>query len=422
MFKLRTTIIKDFRLLLYDKVGLIFMFALPILLVIIITSLQNSTFNLVNEKKISLLICNQDTGFSSKQVIEALEKIGMFDLKKIPDSTTYLQMANQMIVNDALIALTITPGFSSSMEAKTNMITTEALAVFGISDISFGKTIDSTELTLYFHPVLNESYRSSIKAAVFSAVHIVENKKVIRQLYFSINNEDLPSSLENKMVGSNLKFHEIAVSRNGKNYIPNATQHNIPAWTIFAMFFIVTSLGSNIVKEKRSGSALRLRTLPTHYYLSLISKQITYLIVTLIQVLVIFSIGVLLFPLLDLPQLNLPDSILSLVVVSILCGWCAVSYAIFIGTIAKTEEQANGLGAVSIIILAALGGILVPSFAMPDSFQFFLKFSPLYWCLDSYYTLFLENGNLYDIWFNLLHLFGLIALLQLLSIFLSNRN
>ena len=64
-----------------------------------------------------------------------------------------------------------------------------------------------------------------------------------------------------------------------KQVILNATQHNVPAWTIFAMFFVVMSLGSSIVREKLSGSFIRLKTLPTNYFIALISKQITYLIV-----------------------------------------------------------------------------------------------------------------------------------------------
>ena len=67
------------------------------------------------------------------------------------------------------------------------------------------------------------------------------------------------------------------------------------------MFFIVISLGGSIVREKRSGSFIRLKTLPTPYILALISKQITYLGVTLIQAALIFSIGVWIFPLLSMP-------------------------------------------------------------------------------------------------------------------------
>jgi ABC-2 type transport system permease protein len=95
-----------------------------------------------------------------------------------------------------------------------------------------------------------------------------------------------------------------------------------------------------------------------------------------------------------LPVLNLPADLSGLFFVSLICGWCAVSYAICIGIYAQTPEQANGFGAVSIVILAAIGGLMVPSFAMPASFRIAMKMSPLHWCLEAYYGLFLEGRNL----------------------------
>ena len=171
------------------------------------------------------------------------------------------------------------------------------------------------------------------------------------------------------------------------------------------MFFIVISLGSNIVKEKLNGSFVRLKTLPTNYFLALLSKQITYLTVTIAQAAVIFAIGTWLFPSMGLPRLNLPTDPGGLILVTLICGWCAVSFAICIGVFAQTQEQANGIGAVSIVLLAAIGGLLVPSFAMPDSFKTIIKLSPLHWCLEAYYGLFLEGGKLKDILINILPLF-----------------
>src|SRR6202000_2080064 len=80
MYKLWATISKDVRVLLRDKIGLIFMFGMPILLVLIVTSIQNSTFELVNKNKVSLLIFNRDTGAVSRDFVRAVDKIGFFQL------------------------------------------------------------------------------------------------------------------------------------------------------------------------------------------------------------------------------------------------------------------------------------------------------------------------------------------------------
>jgi len=185
----------------------------------------------------------------------------------------------------------------------------------------------------------------------------------------------------------------------------------------------VISLGSSVVREKLNGSFVRLKTLPTNYLLALLSKQITYLFVTVLQAAVIFSIGIWLFPSLGLPELNLPADLLGLLVVTFICGWCAVSFAICVGVFARTQEQANGIGAVSVVLMAAIGGLMVPAFAMPASFQSIIKLSPVHLGLEAYYGLFLEAGTLKDILLNILPLLGITVFIQLIALYgLKQKN
>jgi ABC-2 type transport system permease protein len=125
--------------------------------------------------------------------------------------------------------------------------------------------------------------------------------------------------------------------------------------------------------------------------------------------------GIWLFPFLGLPALNLPSDILALIIVTVVCGWCAVSYAMCVGVFAQTQEQANGFGAVSIVILASIGGLMVPSFAMQGFFKSAANLSPMHWCLQAYYSLFLEGGKLKDVINNIIPLLIITILLQLVT-------
>ncbi len=424
MFKLRATILKDIRILLRDKVGLTLMLLMPVLLAIVITSVQNSTFELVNDNKVPLIIYNKDSGQVSIELIRAVDKIGMFELKKLDSTQNEKDIVSRMHAKDALLAIIIPADYTEQTLSKAKNITKEALKNVNIVDDS-AKSNPLTEipLTLYYHPVLQQSFRNSINGALRSALQLVQSKYIVRQLYTTVNEQSIPDSLERQITANQLPVNEIPVSRDGSRNIPNATQHNIPAWTIFAMFFIVISLGSSIVREKQSGSFIRLRTLPTSFMVALVSKQITYLFVTLTQAVIIFSIGAWLFPKMGLPPLDLPADKLGLLFVTVVCGWCATSFAICVGVFAQTQEQANGFGAVSIVILAAIGGLLVPSFAMPASFQLIMRLSPLHWCLEAYYGLFLEGGNLQDILMNILPLLVITVVLQLIAIYgLKRKN
>lgn len=422
MYKLWATLIKDLRILSRDKVGLTFMFLMPVLLVIVITSLQSSTFELVNENKIQVIVCNRDQGEMGKQFIQALSNAGLSAITEVSKQLTSNQLTNVMHEKDALIAIDIPTDFSAKMKEKANNISSKALSDFGAD--SAGKSSEYTigeSIKLYYNPVLQQSYLQSINGALLSALELVQSKQILNTIYRSSNDSELPASLENDILKNRATIDEIPVSKSGTKNVPNATQHNIPAWTIFAMFFVVTSLGSGVVREKLSGSFIRLKTLPTNYLLSLFSKQLTYIGICLLQVIVIFSIGIWLFPILSLPALHLPSDIIGLFIVSVFSGWCAVSYAICIGVFAQSQEQANGFGAVSIVILAALGGILVPSFAMPDSFRILMKLSPLHWCLESYYELFLEDGNFIDILKNSLPIVAITIGIQLLTLLKLKR-
>lgn len=413
MFKLWTTIVKDFRILLRDKVGISLMFVMPIILVVVVTSIQNSTFNLVNKNKLSVLICNTDTGQASVQLIKSINKIGMFKVSLVPDDKTEKQMGDAMHNQDAMLGVIIPSNFTVKVDAKSKSIAGKALKSFGLDGDTVKKAGDVDPLTMYYNPILQESLRLSVQGGIRSALQLVESRETLRSLYFSINEKPLPEQLENEMLNNNTAINEIPVSKDGTRATPNATQHNVPAWTIFAMFFVIMSLGGSVVREKVSGSFIRLKTLPTNYWVGILSKQITYLGVTLLQAAVIFSMGIWLFPHIGLPALNLPSDVLALFIVTLVCGWCAVSYSICVGVFADTQEQANGFGAVSIVILAAIGGLMVPSFAMQGFAKSAANFSPMHWCLQSYYSLFLEGGNLRDVVNNIILLLIITLVLQL---------
>lgn len=424
MFKLWATIVKDSRILWRDGVGLALMFVMPIVLVIVITDIQNSTFQLINKNKLPVLVCNRDTGTSGKQLVEAINKIGMFSISELPRGQDEKMIADSMKKTDALMAVIIPVDFTRKVMAKSKTTAGKALTSFGLQADSAQKDLgDVSPLTLYYNPVLQESLRLSVKGALQSALQLVESRQTLRTLYFDINEKPLPSKLEGEMLNNKAVINDLPVSVNGSLKPPNAAQHNVPSWTIFAMFFVIMSLGGSIVREKTSGSFIRLKTLPTNYLVGMLSKQITYVGVTIIQAIVIFSIGIWLFPLINLPGLNLPQDVFGLFVVTVLSGWCAVSYAIMVGVFAETHQQSNGFGAISIVILAAIGGLMVPTFTMDTSLKAIANVSPMHWCLQAYYGLFLENGKLGNVIGYLIPLVGITLVFQLIAIWgLKRKN
>jgi len=424
MFKLWATIVKDVRVLLRDKVGILMMFIMPILLVIVVTSIQNSTFQLMNKNKLVLLVSNHDAGKLSQQLIKTIDHIGMFRVVVISKSANADDIFNRLYNKDAELAIIIPADFSARVALRAKAASNKALKSFGLEGDSVNvKASGANPVNMYYNPVLQQQLRLSVNGALQSALQLVESRETLRNLYFAINDKPLPPKLENEMLSSQTAINQIPASLNGDRSVPNASQHNVPAWTIFAMFFIVMSLGGSIVREKNSGSFIRLKTMPTNYITGLLSKQITYMGVTVLQALVIFCIGVWLFPPIGLPALNIPHDVPGLILVTFFTGWCAVSYAICIGVFAKTQEQANGFGAVSIVILAAIGGLMVPSYAVSGPMKALINFSPLHWCIEAYYQLFLQGGNFGDAISNIIPLIAITILLQIITVIgLKRKN
>lgn len=372
------------------------MFGLPIALVFLMTIIQDSAYKIINENSVEILISNQDKGTLGEKLIKLIEDSKAFDIET--DNSLNKENTNsELLKRDKLIALYIPENFSKSMENKAELVSKKMLQDLGLSNNATTNNKQVNVGIIFFHdPVLQDNYANSIMSLIYTFLGSVEQTLMVEKVYNQMG-IDNPKSLEKTILKNKIEIKKIVATTTHNVPNPNSTQHNIPAWTIFAMFFMVLSLGSNITQEKNSGSFTRLKTTPTHYSLILISKMLVYIIAALLQVVVIFSIGKLIFPLIGLPDLNLPSNIGAFIVIILLSSMAAVSYAVMIGSIANTPEQNNGIGSISIMIFAALGGIWVPLFALPDYMIFISNLSPMRWCLDGFYILFLSDGGFIDL-------------------------
>ncbi|MFT7612533.1 MAG: ABC-2 type transport system permease protein [Parvicellaceae bacterium] len=393
MRKLFASIKKEFLVLVNDKVGLILMYLMPILLVFIITIVQDSTFKIVNENNIEVLIVNKDKGELGDSLISLLKQSGTLNIDQ-QNQLSVSEIQKTLLNGDQLLAIELPENFTESLKAKANNISTTMLLEFGVLEDSSGiKEVETKPLTLFYDPVLQESFRASIVNGIGSYMNALDNKLMIQSLYTAMGYDEIPAGIEDQFMKNKTGIEQISANTSAAELTPNSTQHNVPAWSIFAMFFMVISLGGNIVKERLSASFVRLQTIPASFSLVLIGKMFIYLVVALSQLAIIFLLGMYVFPLIGLPALIIPPNFLGLLTISVLSALTAISFAMLVGTYAKTQEQANGFGAITVVILASIGGIWVPTFVMPSYLQTIGNISPLHWCLEGFYTLFLKGGD-----------------------------
>jgi len=278
------------------------------------------------------------------------------------------------------------------------------------------------EITIFFDPTIKDSFKKAIVSSLRELMARIENRIMLKSLrkslsdYIEFTNDKAPSYEDL------IRIKEIYASTCDSKVLPNSVQHNVPAWTMFAMFFIVIPLAGNIIKERDDGSLSRLKTMPVSYTSVMLGKIAVYSTACMTQALIMILIGIFVMPCLDLPALKLNSDIIALFLMSIVSALAATGYGVAIGTIAKTHDQASTFGAVSTIIFAALGGIWIPVYVMPEVMRGLARFSPLNWGLNGYYDLFLRDGNIAAISPWLLRLFIFFVSCMVAAFFYEKRK
>jgi ABC-2 type transport system permease protein len=191
-----------------------------------------------------------------------------------------------------------------------------------------------------------------------------------------------------------IDVHAARAVRGSSGALPTSVQQNVPAWALFGMFFIVVPLGGSLIRERQGGTLARLLTLPTSYGVLLLGKVIAYVLICLIQFGIILLIGTHVMPLLGAPVLEMGAATGAIAAVVMAAALAACGYGILLGTVARTYEQASMFGAVSVVIAAAVGGIMVPVYVMPEMMRRISDYSPLAWGLNALTDIFARKGSL----------------------------
>ena len=179
---------------------------------------------------------------------------------------------------------------------------------------------------------------------------------------------------------------------------PTAVQQSVPAWLIFAVFFIVVPLSNTFIQERQLGTLQRMSSMRVHPRTLMLGKLIPYFGVSQIQVVLMLLAGIYLVPWLGGDRLELGGSWSGLLLMSCSVSWAALRYALLIAVVARTPEQAVTLGGMGNIIWAAIGGIMVPTFIMPDAMQSLARFSPMAWALEGFLDVLLRGGGWALVW------------------------
>lgn len=424
MYKLKMSIYKEMLLLKRDFGGLVILFVMPLILIVAITLIQDNAFKKVTDTKMPIVLVDKDGSDIAEIIRHNLQENGLFEIiseyNNIP--LTEEQAKESVFAGDYQLAIIIPEGVTTGLQEKVDQNVNKIVSQFGFEnpDDSLGNNpvTQHKEVKLYFDPATQLSFKNSVKDAINQMISKIETQSIYKAFQEELGEGDEPIFDQSNFI----VFKEIVPKVNDKEVIPNSVQHNVPAWALFAIFFIVVPLSINLVKEKSQGTHVRMLTNPTPYYILVLGKTATYLIVCYIQFLLMVAIGVYLFPYLGLPVLELQGKFILMSLVAIFSGLAAIGFSIVLGTIANTQEQSAPFGATSVVILAAIGGVWVPVFAMPKYMQYISNLSPMNWGLSAFYDVVLRNGKLLAILPELIYLFLFFIISTLIAILYDKKK
>lgn len=410
--KTLATIQKEFLLLIRDPGGLALIFLMPFALVIIMALVQDAPFRDYQEIKLEVLLVDLDKDSLAQRLEKDFERLGNVNFIPEKDSATARAKVN---AGDYKVAIIIPRNATQNLRLKSKELISNLLSDLGLEADSVAKS-QVVSITILFDPVIKANYKQTVSTAVDKIVTSVQTEWIVQELQNQLGTESAKKSIVNISEGIKIN-EELAAEDTLEKMDLNSVQHNVPAWAMFAMFFILFPLAANFIKEREDGSMMRLRLISNSYIPVITGKFAFYFLICLLQFISMMIAGLFFMPVIGLDKLYIGENLFGIFVAASVVGMAATSYGLLIAAFFKTPQQALSFGSISVVILAAIGGIWVPVFVMPQALQTLSVISPLNWGLNVFNDLFLRGASIGEIMPGLLKLLTFSGVALSLSIF-----
>lgn len=377
---------KELRLILADRGALAILLLFPILLGSLFAGL-NLMFSDEENPNILLKVTmvNEDSGVFGGQVAKSLQGIDELSV----EAAGSIELAEQKITDgEASAAIIIPADFSDNINAYTPTAVEVivdpaepegASIVTGIMNQVVAEVTIWGEIQYGIHTILSESdildqaspeELRGLEAQNLGVV-MTQLNELRRNPAISVTSENLEGVEVEGGIGLFITFL-------------------FPAFTVMFIFFIVGAESSSLLQEREAGTLRRLLAAPIPRWTVIAGKMVAYGLLVCTQVVVLFTLGKVLF------GISLGSSPFALVAITILVAFVAVSLGMLVAAFAKTPKQADNAGMILGFILAGLGGAFPtwpPIFRSAGFIGTLAKFTPHAHALEGYYSVMAENAS-----------------------------
>lgn len=428
LHKLIAAVAKEIRVILRDREALLILFVMPVTFVLIMSLALQDAFSERAGVHFPLLIVDHDHGLIGDQLIQHFEQDKAFSVIPVRAAPGKAALPSAESVQEDLrsgrykFAIIIPAG--ASRAAARRMDQQLGLAAKGKSPAA---TVD---IRLLADPALRKDYRGLVISGLNRVLQGIESGMLLAR-YRQITQQARAMGATLRAPDKTLStFSNITDASDGSaqqdathsDPIPTSVQQNAPAWTLLAMFFLVIPLSVTLIKERQQGSLMRLQSMAVPPWVLLAGKTVPYFIINQLQVVLILLVGMYLLPRLGGDALHIGHAPGAIVLVSMAASLAAIGFGLLVATFARTPEQATTFGATSVLIFAALGGVMVPKLVMPALLQRISNVSPLSWGLEGFLDIFVRAGGVREILPEVLQLLAFAAACMTIALLRFGRG
>ena len=400
--------IKDLKLIIHDRRAVILTLIVPIALISLFAFAFGGSGKSNDTNPISIFISDQDSTDVSLNVISKLDTLKSLDVKLLP----LVNAKEEVKKGNRVAVLALYKGFKDSVESGKNY---------------------PMEL---FYDQSRQIEAGLLQQVLFSNLMSIVGTKSIKGRINKMIDEQNPGLSKKELddihskVDEQVSEFETGDKKSDKNFMGMKTtpmfsksENNnlglvqaVAGVAIMMLLFSVTGMGSGMLTEKEEGTLKKLLYSPIKPSSILFGKMLSTIIVSIIQLTVMFIFTWLAFGLdifIDIP---------SLIVMILSTAFACASFGIFIASIAKTRKQVESFSTLVILIMSAIGGSMVPIFIMPAIMQKIAVVSVNYWSIQGFYDIFWRHLPISDVMTRVVVLVGIGIFMMAISIRNFNKN
>ncbi|MEQ8764421.1 MAG: ABC transporter permease [Planctomycetota bacterium] len=373
---------KDLRLLLRDKVGFFFTFGFPLVFAIFFGTIFGSEGE---TSAIAIAVVDEDGTPASEAFLADLSEGPELDPVIYPSR----EAAIETVRRGSKTAFVILPeGFGKSVESVWRQ-TDEGGLVFGIDPSRRAEAgLIEGLLTSIAYRRLQDVFQNPDRMVEQVDESLADLKANQGQLgmtgplltHFLGELKTFMTELPGSGGDGGFAFQPIPIRRDDvvleRLFPKNAFEVSFPQGAIWAVLGCAAAFGISLVVERTRGTLIRLRTAPIRRHQILLGKALACFATTLAAQLVLLILAVAIFDV-------RPNSYLLLGAAIVSSAIAFVGIMMFLSVLGKTEQSAGGIGWAVLMVLAMIGGGMIPSFVMPTWMASVSQASPVFWSIRS---------------------------------------